>query len=128
MNTMLRRFVFILAAAPLLATASPAMAAGCCDKHDGHETNESTAEAETYPLTTCVVSGRSLDDGDMGPPVDYLYKEEGRPDRLVRFCCRSCIKNFHKDPAKYLQMIDDAVSANGQAAPAGVGAPSGHQH
>lgn len=62
-----------------------------------------------YPLTTCVVSGDKLENGDMGPPVNYVHKEEGKPDRLVRFCCKSCIRDFKKDPAKYLKKIDDAV-------------------
>jgi hypothetical protein len=66
--------------------------------------------AADYPLTTCVVSGDKLD-GDMGAPFDYIYKEDGKPDRLVRFCCKNCVKDFKKDPAKYLKMIDDAAAA-----------------
>ncbi len=65
----------------------------------------------TYPLTTCVVSGESLAGGDMGPPVDYVYKQDGQPDRLVRFCCKMCIGKFKKDPAKYLKQIDAAAPA-----------------
>ena len=69
-----------------------------------------------YPLTTCVVSGNTLGDPDMGPPVDYVYKEEGKPDRLVRFCCNMCVGKFKKDPAKYLKVIDDAAAAKTTAA------------
>ena len=69
-----------------------------------------------YPLTTCVVSGDKLD-GDMGAPFDYVYKEDGKPDRLVRFCCKNCVKDFQKDPAKYLKMIDDAAAAKAKAGP-----------
>jgi len=74
--------------------------------------------AADYPLTTCVVSGDKLD-GDMGAPFDYVYKQDGKPDRLVRFCCKNCVKDFQKDPAKYLKMIDDAAAAKTKAAPAG---------
>jgi hypothetical protein len=74
--------------------------------------------ATDYPLTTCVVSGDKLD-GDMGAPFDYIYKQDGKPDRLVRFCCKNCLKDFKKDPAKYLKMIDDAAAAKAKAAPAG---------
>jgi hypothetical protein len=63
-----------------------------------------------YPLDTCVVSGEKLE-GDMGGPIDYIHKEAGKPDRLVRFCCKSCVKDFKKDPAKYLKKIDDAAMA-----------------
>jgi hypothetical protein len=71
---------------------------------------------EEYPLQTCVVSGDKLEDSSMGAPVDYIHKEAGKADRLVRFCCKSCVKDFKKDPAKYLKMIDDAA---GKAAHAG---------
>jgi hypothetical protein len=63
-----------------------------------------------YPLDTCVVSEEKLEGGDMGAPVDFVYKQEGKPDRLVRFCCKNCIKKFNKEPAKYLKIIDAAAA------------------
>ncbi|MBW8781196.1 MAG: hypothetical protein JF599_04815 [Verrucomicrobia bacterium] len=69
-----------------------------------------------YPLDTCVVSGEKLEPGDMGDPIDYVYKQEGKPDRLVRFCCKMCVAKFKKNPAKYLQTIDEAAAKT--AAPA----------
>ncbi len=78
-----------------------------------------SAEAKAaYPLTTCVVSGDKLDeDNGMGGPVDYLWKEAGKPDRLVRFCCKDCIKDFNKEPAKYLKQLDEAAAAKAKPAP-----------
>ncbi|HVU15461.1 MAG TPA: hypothetical protein VHD32_00940 [Candidatus Didemnitutus sp.] len=64
-----------------------------------------------YPLTSCVVSGDKFDGGEMGKQMDFVYKQEGKPDRLVRMCCKDCIKDFRKDPAKYLKGIDDAAAA-----------------
>jgi hypothetical protein len=69
-----------------------------------------------YPLTTCMVSEDKLEDGDMGPPQDYVYRQEGKPDRLVRLCCNHCVRDFKKDPAKYLKAIDDAAAAKAKAA------------
>ena len=66
---------------------------------------------DTYPLTTCVVSGEKLG-GDMGKPVIIIYKDpkiKNDPGREVRFCCPDCVKDFKKDPAKYLKRIDDAA-------------------
>ena len=63
-----------------------------------------TDKPDTYPLKTCVVSGEKL--GEIGKP--YVYQHEGRE---VRFCCKSCLKDFKKDPAKYLKKLDDAEKA-----------------
>ena len=63
-------------------------------------------QKETYPLATCVVSGEKLG-GDIGDPIEYVYA-----NRLVRLCCKSCIKDFEKDPAKYLAILDGAKPDN----------------
>jgi hypothetical protein len=50
-------------------------------------------------LTTCPVSGDKLD-GDMGKPYVFVYKKQE-----VKLCCKSCLKDFNKDPDKYLAKI-----------------------
>lgn len=109
--------------ASLLATASLAFAGtdsscgGCCSSALVKTTQVAAADQPAYPLDTCVVSGEKL--GDMGKPIDYIHKEEGKPDRLVRFCCKMCIGKFKKDPAKYLKLIDDAAAAKTKGEHAG---------
>lgn len=96
-----------------LALASAALAAPeHSGKHAAPAGDTVSAEAKAaYPLTTCVVSDEKLESGGaMGDPIDYIYKQEGKPDRLVRFCCKSCIDDFKKEPAKYLKIIDDAAA------------------
>ena len=58
------------------------------------------AKAKPYPLKTCVVSEEKLG-GDMGDP--YVFTYEGRE---VKLCCKSCLKDFNKEPAKYLKKIE----------------------
>ncbi len=94
--------ISILALALLLPTSGQA-AGPCCPKV---EKVSAATEKPAYPLTTCVVSGEKL--GAMGDVVEYTHKEEGKPDRLVRFCCSSCTKKFKQDPAKYLAKLDAA--------------------
>ncbi len=68
---------------------------------------------DTYPLTTCVVSDEKLG-GDMGAPYIFTYKDpkiKNDPGREVRLCCTNCLKDFKKDPTKYLKKIDDAAKA-----------------
>jgi hypothetical protein len=72
--------------------------------------DDSKKEKTTYPLTTCVVSGEKLG-GDMGDPYIFTYKDKNikdDPGREVRLCCKSCLKDFNKEPAKYLKKIDEA--------------------
>jgi len=57
--------------------------------------------AKSYPLTTCVVSHDAL--GGMGETIDALYD-----GKLIRFCCKGCVKSFNKNPEKYLKEIDSA--------------------
>jgi hypothetical protein len=64
--------------------------------------DDAKKEKKPYPLTTCVVSGEKLG-GDMGDP--YVFTQNGRE---VRLCCKSCLKDFKKDPAKYLKKLDEA--------------------
>ncbi len=47
----------------------------------------------------CPVSGENL--GSMGKP--YVFKHEGQE---VKLCCKSCLKEFKKDPAKYLKKAE----------------------
>ncbi len=54
-----------------------------------------------YTLKTCVVSGDKL--GEMGDPFVYEYK-----GRQIKFCCKGCLKDFNKDPAKYIKKIEEA--------------------
>lgn len=75
---------------------------------------------DTYPLTTCVVSGESL--GDHGDP--YVMQYQGRE---VRFCCKDCRKDFLKEPAKYLKALDEAAAKAKE--PAGAATPpKPHKH
>ncbi|MHC4414982.1 MAG: hypothetical protein ACYS0G_06845 [Planctomycetota bacterium] len=57
-----------------------------------------------YPMTTCPVSKEPL--GAMGEPVNYVHN-----NRLVRFCCKGCLRGFRKDPAPVLAVLDEAVIA-----------------
>lgn len=71
-----------------------------------------TADAEIikqqlphYPFVTCIVmDDEPLGSEDMGEPVNRVYK-----NRLVRFCCKGCVRKFKKDPAAYIAKLDAAV-------------------
>lgn len=73
-------------------------------------------EKANYPLDTCVVSGEKLG-GDMGEPIDYIVA-----NRLVRLCCKGCIKEIARDPAKYILKVD-AAGAGAKSAAAAPASP-----
>jgi YHS domain-containing protein len=87
-----------LAFASLFAFSSALVQA---DDGHKHEKKETAKADKTYPLDTCVVSGDKLD--HEGKP--YLFKHEGQE---VKLCCKDCLADFKKDPAKYTKKIEDA--------------------
>jgi YHS domain-containing protein len=86
----LRPFLVAVLFVSLCAAASTAIAG---------DTN--TVKLKPYTLKTCIVSGDKL--GEMGEPFVYAYK-----GREIKFCCKGCLKDFNKDPEKYIKLIQEA--------------------
>jgi len=59
-------------------------------------------KAKPYPLKTCVVSGEKFEGSEMKP---HEFVHEGQ---TIKLCCKSCLKDFNKEPAKYLRKIEEA--------------------
>lgn len=59
-----------------------------------------------YPLDTCIISQESLDDEEMGGPINFVYQ-----NRLIRFCCKGCKGDFLEDPKNFLKKLDEAAIA-----------------
>jgi hypothetical protein len=62
------------------------------------------AQQASYPLKTCVVSGEEL--GSMDEPLDVVHGT-----RLVRLCCKGCMKGFQKNPDEHMAKVDAALIA-----------------
>jgi len=67
------------------------------------EKDKPAEKPKPYPLKTCIISGDKL--GEMGKP--FVYVHEGRE---IKFCCKGCLKDFKKDPAKYVKKIDEEAA------------------
>lgn len=75
------------------------------------------AQAKTYPLKECPVSGEALDKD----AVSVMFGTQ-----LVRFCCEKCIKKFENEPAAFLPKLKaKAAEAPKDAAPAKPGEKKG---
>ncbi|MDO8348889.1 MAG: hypothetical protein Q7T30_01540 [Planctomycetota bacterium] len=58
-------------------------------------------KVKTYPLSGCIVSDEKLD-----PEKAVGAVVEGRE---FHFCCKSCLKDFKKDTAKFIKKFDEAA-------------------
>ena len=56
-----------------------------------------------YAVEVCPVSGEKL--GSMGEPVDVLYGT-----RLVRLCCKGCVKKVRTDGAAVVAKLDELAA------------------
>jgi len=78
-----------------------ALAVACVAAPFSGFAEEKKATAKPYPLEKCIVSDEKL--GEMGKP--YVFTHEGQE---IKLCCKSCLKDFNKEPAKYLKKLDGA--------------------
>jgi hypothetical protein len=91
------KFICLTLGAALIATASLALA----ETTPMADQAKPEAAAKPYPLEKCIVSDEKL--GGMGKP--YVFTHEGQE---IKLCCKSCLKDFNKEPAKYLKKLDTA--------------------
>ena len=87
-----------------MKTMKPAIAAALSVLLLGASFTTSAADKKSdlkpYKLEKCIVSDEKL--GEMGKPVEFEYKGQE-----IKLCCKSCRKDFDKDPAKYLKKMQD---------------------
>lgn len=57
------------------------------------------AKAKPYPLKICVVT----DDELKKDAFTYVYQ-----GREIKLCCDECKKDFEKEPAKYVKILEEA--------------------
>lgn len=104
----IKKSIMAAAAATLLAAPLAGLAA------------DKKTPPKPYTLKTCAVSEEKL--GDMGKPFVFEYK-----DREIKLCCKSCKKDFDKDPAKFIKKMEEAEKKAAAAKPAQPG-HEGHKH
>ncbi len=69
------------------------------------------AQGKSYTAKSCPVSGEEL--GSMGDPIDLVAG-----NRLVRLCCKGCLKRFRRDPRTYFAKLESGkgVKKDGRGA------------
>lgn len=76
----------LLVAAPIVVSAA--------EKSDKDKKNK----PKPYTLQTCLVSDEKL--GEMGDPYVFTHG-----DQEIKLCCKSCKKDFDKDPGKFVAKL-----------------------
>ncbi|NNE43280.1 MAG: hypothetical protein HKN12_03655, partial [Gemmatimonadetes bacterium] len=87
----MRTFVLGLVALTLMIIASVVVASP-------------TSNPQSYPLSTCIVSGEPL-----GSHAEPFHHQAG--DREILLCCEDCAAAFEKDTAGYLAKLDERIIA-----------------
>jgi len=95
----------IIALSLLLPVLAVPLAGLAQDTHPAK--TEKAVKAKAYPLETCIVSGEKLDTSADAKMKPYTFTYEGQE---VKLCCKSCEKDFKKEPAKYMAKIKEAAS------------------
>ena len=92
----IKKDIIILAIAAAGLVAAPSL----LKADEGHKEDKNPPaekadkKAKPYPLDTCLVSEEKL--GEHGKP--YVFTHEGQE---IKLCCKDCLKDFKKEPAKY---------------------------
>lgn len=95
----------------------------------GFAAEDKKPEVKPYKLTTCAVSDEKL--GEMGKP--FVFEHKGQE---IKLCCKSCKKDFDKNPEKFLKKMAEnekkeaakAAKPAKPAQPAPVDPHAGHNH
>lgn len=69
-----------------------------------------TSDLKPYKLDKCVVSDEKL--GEMGKPFVMEYKGQE-----IKLCCKSCKKDFDKNPEKFIKKMHEAENKAAAAQP-----------
>ena len=73
----------------------------CAAPLAGFAGDKKSEKPKPYPPKTCVVTDEKL--GGMGDA--YVFVQDGRE---IKLCCKGCLKDFKKEPAKYIKKIEEA--------------------
>ena len=94
----MKKSLIVFTAAIMLAATSSSIRA---EEHKDANHTEKTSDkkAKPYPLDKCIVSDEKL--GEHGKP--YVFTHEGQE---IKLCCKDCLKDFKKEPAKYLKKLE----------------------
>ncbi len=95
-----KSIIALIAAAFIGGGFTTALAADDPKSHDKHAGQAGIPK--DYPLKTCPVSGEAFEHG-----TPFKVTHEGTD---VYLCCKSCKKDFEKEPAKYVKMVKDAAA------------------
>jgi YHS domain-containing protein len=97
----MKTLILTLLAVGLASCAAPTPAA-TAETTPAKVAKKAAPKPKPYPLETCLVTGDDLD--DMDERVSTVYQGQ-----TFEFCCKPCLKKFHKNPSKYVKALAKAM-------------------
>jgi YHS domain-containing protein len=85
-------------AAPMAGDSTPPASAAKAVAQSQKTAPPQPPKPRKYPLKTCLVTGDDLDDFD--DRVSTVHDGQ-----LYEFCCKPCLKKFHRNPRKYAKAL-----------------------
>ena len=90
----------LVVSSALLVTAALGFVGCSSSGHDHSGHSHGSAAAKPYPLTKCLVTDEGFNHGK-----PYTFVHQGQE---IKLCCKSCLKDFNKNPDKFLKKLKDA--------------------
>lgn len=100
------KYLFISA---ILAGFTTTATLGADQKQPSQDAVAAGKKAKPYPLDFCLVSGEKFEGSEMKP---FEMVHEGQ---TIKFCCKNCVKDFKKEPKKYLTKLEEEVKKQAEA-------------
>jgi len=126
--TMIKKFLVLTISMFLFSTgyvfAGVGHDHGGHDKGSSHETSKTkkfSADAVEVGNKICPVSKQNVE--EMGGAIQYEY--EGK---IYNLCCKMCLKDFKKNPEKYIQIIDKMMESQQEEGANPNDSHGGHNH
>jgi YHS domain-containing protein len=93
-----------------LVVATLSLVAGPLAGLAADQTTGKKSDVKPYQLDKCMVSDEKL--GEMGKPFVFDYKGQE-----IKLCCKSCKKDFDKNPEKFIKKMNEAQKKADPAKP-----------
>lgn len=121
---MIKRILLILMGGIFVFGISKLSYAMMCGSHEEHKSQQRTAQSDTEhqhgKVSEVNTQTQPKEVIDVGNKICPVSGEEIKEDEVIKvehegkiynFCCKACVKDFKKDPQKYIKKVEEELKA-----------------